>query len=185
MKNRELAAYIGESPSNTKKIFGPLQEAFEDTYLGDIGIELAELHESGALPMNFELYLNRLQAKQLLCETAGFRPLDAETIIKSGAFDPWTLLNAAACRFTGEAIPPDFEPLVIKPGIDYLKIHSDESAAKLAGREKALKIMQPVLGKLKKIVDDMEKIEPWKLAGSREESIFIKLNNAFEMLERE
>ena len=184
MNNTQLSVYIGTAPAQTRKLFDPAREAFEDANLGEIGRDIADLYLNGQSPANYQYYLKKLDAVKLLSEQGGFKPMIAETIIKHGLYDPWVMLLASAQYFIGQVVTPEFETLIVQPSDDYLKLGDAKEDEKKEALDKARKTIAAISDPLRKASKELEKIDPWKMAGTGEESIRIEIQNMLEKLER-
>ena len=182
MTNTQLSAYIGQQPAQTRKLFDVIRQAFEDAGLGDVTREVADLYLHGQEPSNYKYYLDRLNAVKFLSEH--FKPQRAETIIKSNFYDPWVMLLATAQHFIGEAITPEFETLIVSASNDNIKLVSAKEQEKLQAIYKARKTIETIGSPLKKVLKELESIEEWKLAGTPEEYITIKIRLVLERIER-
>lgn len=183
MNNTQLSVYIGTAPAQTRKLFDAIRQAFEDASLGEVTREIADLYLYGQRPSNYAYYLKKLDAIKLLSAQGGFKPMIAETIIKHGLYDPWVMLLATAQHFIGETITSEFETLIIQPSDDYLKQGDAKEDERKAALAKARKTINAISDPLKKASRELEKIEPWMMSGTDEDSIKHEINIMLEKLE--
>lgn len=183
MKNSQLSAYIGEPVSTVRKNFDDLREAFEDVGLdGFVNIQIADLYMHGSTPVNYKIFLERLDALSLIVEKGGFKVYDAEAALKNTVYDQWVLLKSAALNKLDKPIPKEFKELVLDPINAYLESINESKAERDQELKKAQDIVDSIIEPLKKASAELEKIAPYHMAGSNQEAIKFKIDGILSSL---
>nr|BDD47918.1 hypothetical protein 7 [Campylobacterota bacterium] len=183
MKNSQLSAYIGVPVSDIRKNFDDIREAFEDEGLeGFMDIQIADLCMHGTTPLNYKTFLERLDALSLIVEKGGYKVYDAETALKNVVYDQWTLLKSAACYKLDKPIPEEFEEFVLAPIAEHFRVISEAKTERAHGLKKAEEIIKSIIEPLKDASEELEKIDPWIMAGSNQEAIKFKIDNILSSL---
>ncbi len=177
MTNAQFSNYLGMKPSEIRKIFEDIREGFEEVSLSsDIGMDIANLYAYGSTPPNYQSYLQRLDVARLIREQGGFLGQEAEMIVKSKFYDPWVMLQSACLYVLDKRIPKEFQTLVLDPADKRLDLIRDSKKQRDEALDEAKKVIDGLTKPMLKASEAFSSLEPWKLAGSHQESVMIEIN---------
>ncbi len=183
MTNTQLSGYLGMKPSQVRKTFDSVRDAFEEVGLSrDISLSLADLFQYGSIPANYDHYLKELDAVHLLVEEGGMKVRHAEMIVKSRFYDPWVMLKAAANKSIDMPLPAEFEALVLDAADKRIALIRDSKTEKEAALAKARKTIDALVSPLKIAERELSTLEPWTLAGTQPGDIQGRVTKILELL---
>lgn len=176
MNFRAAAMYTNRSKTEIKTELEPILEALEEIGCKQkLGIGLLDFWLHGTIPINYHIYLQELNAEQLLKDN-GVPGEHISTILSGDTLDNYALFKNACLNFIGEELTVDFKTVVLDP-INKLLIqpHEQDKKHKTKELERVRNIIKNLKSGIAKAISDIEKVEPHIIAGTFEESIFIKL----------
>ena len=177
MTNTQLSIYNRVTPLRSNKTYKDIREAFEEVTLGsDIHVSIANLYSNGSTPANYHHYLKRLDAVKLVREQGGYKGQEAEMIVKSGFYDPWTMLQSTCLYILDKPLPKEFQTLVLDPADKRIELIRDQEKQRTEALQEAQKTISSIIKPLKKASEELGSFEPWKMAGSYPESLRIEIN---------
>jgi uncharacterized protein YktB (UPF0637 family) len=97
--------------------------------------------------------------------------------------DRYLLFKNACLHFIGEELTDDFKSLVVDPLIKmYVEPSKKENEHKRNRLSTARKTIKAITPSIRKTIGELNKIEPHIMAGTFEESIFIKLQQIEDLV---
>lgn len=176
MKYREAAAYTNRSTIEIKTEFEDILEALEE--IGnkqEISIALLDFWLHGSILPNYHIYLQKLNAEQLLANN-GVPRQHIKSILQDDALDRYLLFKNACLNFIGEELTDDFKTAILEP-IDklYTQPYDQDKQHRAKELAKVRNIIKDLKPNIEKSITGIKEVEPYIIAGTFEENIFIKL----------
>lgn len=183
MNYRDAGIYTNRSTIELKTEFEEILEALEAIgQKQEITIELLDFWLNGSILTNYDIWLGRLNVEKLL-KDSGVPKEHLKNVLQDNSLDRYVLFKNACLSFIGEELTADFKTLILDP-IDklYTKPHEEglkHKAKQLSNARDSIKKLKP---SITKAIKELQAIEPYVIAGTFEENIFIKLQQIEHLL---
>jgi hypothetical protein len=186
MNFREAGLYTNRSTLELRTEFEDILEAMEAIgrpKAEGITVNLIDFWLNGSTLLNYTAYMVLLNAHEPLIKAGLPRELTTMAINENCPIDRYVLFKNACLHFMGEELTDDFKTLVVDP---LIKMYAEPSKKaqesknnQLGTARKAIKAITP---NIRKTIAELNKIQPHIIAGTFEESIFIKLQQIEDLI---
>jgi len=176
MNYRQAGIYTDRSTIELKTEFEEILEAMEEMGQSkEITTGLLDFWLHGSTLVNYDIYMQKLRADTLL-QQQGIPNEHIKGVLHSNQIDKYLLFKNACLNFVGEKLTEDFKTLVIDP---IMKIYVEPTIKAKEYRQKRIKEARESIKKVSKNISavnqELSKIEPHAIAGTFEETIYLKL----------